>query len=150
MGAPVSIRDDHDPFWGGLLRYIRWTCYRCPYCQMSFRTDYVPRKVILGNGERTCLNCGKVFDDGSREWPGLNLSEKVRYLLPVPVVGILAAYVVCCSIPFFRRPLNPGELIVVAFMTVVLLVAMVPWLLLRYLAIRKSRDRYAFHQVGRN
>jgi hypothetical protein len=147
MRAPTAIRDDRNPFWFGIWRYIRWTSYRCPYCGARFRTAYVPRKVSLGQGDRTCSGCGKVFDDGSREWPELTTSERTRYLLPVPIVGILAGYALCAAIPFLRRPLNPGELIFVAFMTLFLLAFMVPWLCWRFLSISKSRARYVFHKV---
>src|SRR5580704_15240964 len=108
MRAPASIRDDRDPFWAGIWRYVRWTSYRCPYCGARFRTDYIPRKVILGHGERTCSGCGKVFDDGSREWPELTTSERIRYLVPVPMVGVIAGCLLCVAIPLFQRPLSAG------------------------------------------
>src|SRR5215469_16945643 len=103
---PQAIREDHDPpgSWLDPLTYIRtvnltallrWTTFRCPHCHQVFRRDYLPHKVRLGNGIHTCEKCGKVFDDGAREWPQLRWNDKVRCLLPVPLVGILIGMLVC-------------------------------------------------------
>ena len=89
-----AVREDHDPLkWlagigtGTLLAFIRWSDFRCPYCGEVFRRTYLPSGVMLGSGERTCPTCGKVFDDGFREWPELSFDQKVQHVLPVPIMG---------------------------------------------------------------
>jgi hypothetical protein len=93
----ASVREDHNPFIlapfvvGGeasFLIFCRWTDYRYPHCHHVFRREFWPDNVRLGSAERLCKYCGKIFDDGSREWPVLALGKRLRYFLPP---GMLAA-----------------------------------------------------------
>jgi hypothetical protein len=56
---------------------------------------------MLGSGERTCPTCGKVFDDGFREWPELSFDQKVQHVFPVPIMGIIGGFLVCAAIAIF-------------------------------------------------
>lgn len=151
---PKAIREDHDPprklmdpitfimRGANLLLVLRWTTFRCPHCREVFRHDYLPRKVRLGNGTRMCEKCGKVFDDGAREWPQLQGSDKVRCLLPVPLVGILIGTLLC---GFIALNLAPREQINFEVVIVVLALALVPlflWWIIRVPQIFRSIQRY--------
>ncbi len=69
MGLSLTIREDHD------------------LCAISIGTleipgDYWPYNVRPGSGERLYIECGKTFNDNSREWPELTTIKKLRLLLP--------------------------------------------------------------------
>jgi hypothetical protein len=94
-----AIRKDHNPFalahlfggvWGTSFIFFRWTSFGCPYCEDVFRRDYWQYNVHLGSGKRSRLNCGKAFEDETREWPDLILDRKFRFFfspLPTAVFG---------------------------------------------------------------
>jgi hypothetical protein len=97
MRERLAIRVDHAPVPIFPLALLRWTDFRCPYCHIVFRRDYWPDNVRLGNGERTCKGCAKVFDDGTREWPELKFGRRLRYLLP-PGIIIMTAFFLIFSV----------------------------------------------------
>ena len=148
---PAAIRHDHEvSSWvhllpvalASVLAVFRWTDFRCPHCQDIFRRDYLPHKVRLGSGDRRCRSCGKIFDDGAREWPELPGSGKFRCLLPPPVLGAVIALLVCSSIALLmaqRDQVNIGIaiIVVVAFLSPVL-----PWFAIRIAQIYMSVHRY--------
>jgi len=112
MELPAAIREDHNPlavagFFPGLQRFlifVRWTSYSCPHCNAVFRRDYWPSNVRLGTGERMCRKCGRVFDDGSREWPELPLGRKLRLLFSPLVIGVWGGFVVAAIASLFIGP----------------------------------------------
>ena len=151
---PQAIREDHDPprrlmdpvtfimSGSNPLLLLRWTAFRCPHCREIFRRDYLPHKVRLGNGIHTCEKCGKVFDDGAREWPQLEWSDKVRCLLPVPLVGILLGTLLC---GFIVLNLAPRDQVNFEAVVVVLGLAFVPgfsWWIIRIPQVFRSIQRY--------
>jgi hypothetical protein len=92
-----AIREDHNPLalvglLGGLqaapLIFLRWTSYSCPHCGRTFRRDFWQYNVGLGSGKRVCRQCGKFFDDGTREWPDLPSAKKLRFLFPPLLVAV--------------------------------------------------------------
>lgn len=150
MSGLSAIREDHDPFkWAGsLLPFVRWTDFRCPCCREAFRRTYLPRKVMLGGGDRTCPNCGKLFDDGFREWPELSVSEKAQYLLPTPVMGIIGGFLVCAFIVFWGASRLGGNIdwaffkqFAIGFAALLMI-----WCGTRIAGIQRSLNRYATRQ----
>jgi|SRR6185437_3783330 len=151
---PQAIREDHDPprrlmdpvtfIMRGLnpLVLLRWTTFRCPHCQAAFRRDYLPHKVRLGRGMHICKQCGKIFDDGAREWPQLQWSDKARCLLPVPLVGALIGTLLCS---FIALHLAPRDEVNVEVVVAVLGLALVPaflWWIIRVPQVFRSIHRY--------
>jgi hypothetical protein len=149
-----AIRSDRNPFamaplfggiWGTSLIFFRWTCYGCPYCESIFRRDYWQHSVHLGSGERLCPNCGKVFDDGTREWPELTLGRKLRFLFPPLPVAIFGGFLLAGILSSTMTPDGHGLFVVVFAMTVGLIpllifsLAQLPWIFRsnrRYRALR--------------
>lgn len=136
---PTAVREDHNPFPGGKLQVIQWTTYRCPYCGSVFRWDYWPDKVRLGSGNRTCLKCGKPFDDGAREWPELSLPKKLRFFLPAAVIVIVVSIFMTVLLIVRGDPLNSrtASLVFAASLSAALL-----WSMARILSVRRSIYRY--------
>ena len=64
--------------------YIRWTKFSCPHCGRVFERSLSNKPVRVGPGLRVCAskNCGRTFQDGSKEWPQLTKTERVLFLLP--------------------------------------------------------------------
>src|SRR6266487_4682558 len=120
---PSAIRKDHDLFalaglhflspYLAFLPFLRWTSYSCPHCNRVFRRDYWPNNVRLGNGERTCRECARVFDDGSREWPELSLARRLRFLFPPLLRGISGGFVVAAILGVFITPRDEHSWLVV-------------------------------------
>ena len=107
-GLPRAIREDRDPFkyltginLGTLFAFLRWSDFRCPHCGAIFQRAYLPNEVRLGRGERTCSSCGKPFDDGAHEWPALSQSQRIRYILPTPIMGIIGGCLICGALAIF-------------------------------------------------
>lgn len=112
---PRAIREDHDPFalgvgFGGgfLFAFLRWSNFRCPHCRSVFRRTYLPSEVRLGRGTCRCSSCGREFDNGSREWPELSQGDRLRYLLPAPVMGMVVGLVVCSALVAITSLEVPG------------------------------------------
>jgi hypothetical protein len=154
---PIAIRKDYDPFlletyvspgapcfrkFLSPLGFIRWTTFSCPHCLQVFRRDYLPHNVRLGDGERICSKCGKFFDDGSREWPELGASQKLRFLCPTPLIGILAGLLICCVITLAIVPREQLKPVAIVLIIAVGLVPLIPWCLLRMPRIYNSIHRY--------
>lgn len=105
---PRAIREDHDPLKlltgigaGTLFAFLRWSDFRCPNCRAIFKRAYLPNEIHLGRGEHACLSCGRLFDDGSREWPQLSQSDKIRYILPTPIMGVIGGFLICTALAIF-------------------------------------------------
>jgi len=60
--------------------YGRIYIKKCPYCGRRFHSSFFNPPVILGPGSRTCKRCQRTFNDTSKEWPLLSLSEKRSFL----------------------------------------------------------------------
>lgn len=89
-----------DPFFG-ISRSIPIpaTSYRCPHCGHLLQADFWSGNIRLGPGVRRCVQCGELYDDGSREWPKLTAGKKLRFCCPPILAGIaggmaLAAFAV--------------------------------------------------------
>jgi hypothetical protein len=141
------IRKDHNPFaFLEILQFIRWTDHSCPKCGYLFRRTYFPGAVLLGEGQSVCRRCGALFDDSSREWPELRMSEKMRFLLPPGVLGIAGGVILCGLIAIFVAPHDRLNWSAVALiLTVTVGIATLPaiaWCLIRMPAIRRSIERY--------
>jgi hypothetical protein len=149
---PRAIREDHDPLqWmagigpGTLLAFVRWSYFRCPHCRQVLRRTYLPNEVVLGNGEGTCPKCQGVFDSGFREWPELSVGEKMRYILPTPLMGLIGAFLVCAFVAVYAVVRRPGAVswTFLGYAAVVFTVFLTMWSLLRLSGILRSVSRHS-------
>jgi hypothetical protein len=146
-----AIRKDQNPFaighlfggiWGASIIFLRWTSYGCPYCENIFRRDYWQYNVHLGSGGRLCLNCGKVFDDGTREWPDLTLGRKFRFLFPPLPRAIFGGFLLAGILSPFFTPWDEHSLFVVVFAMTVGLIPLLVCSLVRLPWVLRSNRRY--------
>jgi hypothetical protein len=101
-----ALKKEFDPFrWsrfgpgaGQLLAVLRCTFFLCPYCRWLFKITWRPSVSLLGNGQRKCWHCKRVFWDGSSEWSEMNGKEQRLFLLPITVLGYLGAFLVILGI----------------------------------------------------
>jgi hypothetical protein len=89
-----------DPIYG-ITRFVGVpaTSYRCPYCGHLLHADFWSGNIRLGPGVQHCVQCGELYDDGTREWPQLTTGKKLRFCCPPILAGIaggmaLAAFAV--------------------------------------------------------
>ena len=141
MKEPPAIRANHQPFFIFPLAFLRWTEYRCPHCHAVFRRDFWPDNVRLGGGVTTCVNCGKVFDDGSREWPEMHFGRKLRYLLPPGIQIMTASFLIfgigtLCVAPSDVLSWQIGVIFVGGS-----LLPTIVWFVIRFVPIRRSNVR---------
>jgi len=152
---PLALREDHNPPFLFLLPpalrlflvFVRWTSYRCPFCHAVFRRDFWPYNVRLGDGQRPCNSCGRLFDDGAREWPELALAKKLRFYFP-PLVLALAASSLFCGI--FMLCIAPLDVLSWTMGIVVIGACLSPlalWSLVRLVWVSRSSRRYAEKEV---
>jgi hypothetical protein len=152
MNLPSAIRKDRDllalaglhflsPYFA-FLPFLRWTSYSCPHCNCVFRRDYWPNNVRLGNGERTCQECTRVFDDGSREWPELSLTRRLRFLFPPLLIGISGGFVVAAILSVFITPRDEHSWLVVAIVFGFSLIPVIIWCPVRLVWVLRSKHRY--------
>jgi hypothetical protein len=152
MDTPPAIRKDRDllvlfglhflsPFFA-FLPLLRWTSFSCPHCNRVFRRDYWPSNVRLGSGERTCPQCARVFDDGSREWPELRLASKLRFLFPPLLSGISGGLLVAAILSFFITPRDEHSWLVVVMVSAFGLIPAMVWFLARMIWVVRSKNRY--------
>jgi uncharacterized Zn-finger protein len=150
---PRAIRKDHSPLalvgvFGMVLEraliflgFVRWTSYQCPYCNAVFRRDFWPDKLRLGSGKRTCQRCGRLFDDGSREWPQLTLTQKLRFFFPPLFLGIWGGLVLAALLAALIGPPDEHTLPIVAVFILVPTFLWSPvrliWMLLSYHRCRR-------------
>jgi len=148
---PAAIRQDHDVgawvhflpvAFASIFAFLRRTDFRCPHCLAVFRRDYLPHKVRLGSGDRLCRDCGKVSDDGSREWPELPASEKFRCLFPSPVLAVVIALLMCALIALFMAPRDQVDIAIIAMVVGGFLLPLVPWFAIRIPQVYRSIRRY--------
>jgi hypothetical protein len=103
-----ALREDYDPFSRVLFptilpRILRSTIFRCPYCRWVFKATWGPSNALLGNGERQCWHCKKVFWDGSNEWPEMSAAERQWFLVPITVAGYLGALLLVAGLFVYDR-----------------------------------------------
>lgn len=146
MEHPAAIREDHDPF--DVLRFaptviqvfgfIHWSTYRCPHCSEVIRTDYWSDSVRLGQRERPCRSCGKIFDDGTCEWAQLLNPQKIRYFVPplVLAAGISLFLAILC-VPLLLLGSKSYRLAAIVLLAVPLL-----WWSMRFVWVFLSIRRY--------
>ena len=150
MNLLPAIREDHDPFAvpallpgpQRLLIFLRWTSYCCPHCKTVFHKDFWPSNVRLGCGKRTCRKCGRVFKDGSREWPELGRAQKFRFYLPPGIQAITGGLLFCA---IFTLVIAPRDVLNIPAGVIVFLVFLSPtfvWCLVRLLWVQRSRHRF--------
>jgi hypothetical protein len=152
MNLPSAIRKDCDLFalvglhllspYFAFLAMLRWTSYSCPHCSGVFRRDYWPHSVRLGNGERICRECAKVFDDGSREWPELELTQRLRFLLPPSIIAITGGFLLCGIVTLFIAPRNVVNWVIGVIILVISLSPTIAWCLVRLICVLRSIRRY--------
>jgi hypothetical protein len=135
-----AIRKDHNPFvFFGLLKFVRWPDHCCPHCNEVYRRTYFPDSVIFGDGRRTCAACGMIFDDESREWPELRTGQKLRFLMPPPILGLFGGVLLSGVLAL---ALARGQVAWIAFAAGVLLVVStlpaLAWTAIHLPAIRRS------------
>ena len=150
MKRPLVIREDNSPvpfagfatgYWK-LLGFLRWTSYACPHCYKVFRRDFWPNNIRLGCGERSCANCGNVFDDGSHEWKDLRPGAKLRVFCPPLLGGIWGGFAVAGILSYFAFPRDEHSLFVAVF---AFSIGIIPVLLCAPYhlgAVRRSNRRY--------
>ena len=157
MRLPPAIRVDHDPFALApveipgtprrgyplaILGILRWTSYACPHCHGVVRRDFWPYNIRLGNPERICKRCGRPFDDGSREWPELQLSQKLRFFLPPGILATAGGLLFCA---IFTLLIAPRDVVNVLTSVVVVSAFLSPiflWCLVRLLWVFRSKNRF--------
>ena len=102
--------------------------------------------MFLGNRRRKCSECGRDFDDESREWPELRRGQKLRFLLPPGVLGLSGGILLSAAITFFFALRDQADRTFPVFILVFCLcVSTVPplaWSAIRLPAIRRSTARY--------
>jgi len=155
MKLPSADKSDNNDFAllalatrGPFLGFIRWTSYSCPHCHHVFRRDFWPNNVRLGRGERTCHNCGKPFDDGSREWPELSLTRKIRVFFPPLLVGIWGGFTLAGILSFFLAPRDEHSLGIVIFAFLFGLMPVIFTCPIRLIWISRSKNRYEIAPPG--
>ena len=97
-----ALKKELDPFrWsrfgpgaGQFLAVLRCTFFRCPYCRWPFKVAWGLSVSLMGEGQRICWHCKRVFWDESLEWPEMTRKEQRLFLFPITVVGYLAAFLV--------------------------------------------------------
>ena len=155
---PAALREDHDPFLflghslgltprpfylPSVFGFLRWTSYSCPFCHTVFRRDYWPHNVRLGDGQRECKSCGRVFDDGAREWPELPRAKKLRFYFPPMVLAIAGSFLFCGIFTLFIAPRDVLNWLMGLAVIGVCLTPLVLWSLIRLLWVSRSNQRYA-------
>jgi len=139
----AAIRKDHDPFWFlHFLFFLRWTSYLCPYCLEAFRRDSWPHNVRLGSGERICGSCGKIFDDGAREWPELLIAKKFRCFFPPGIVAMCVSFLLVGIGALLVAPRDQVNWLMVLIVLSVFLSPTLAWCLIRFFLVRRSIGRY--------
>src|ERR671925_899512 len=159
MGLPKAIRKDNDPFSAppvqalGILRplwplpllaFLRCTSYSCPHCYGVFRIDYWPNNIRLGNGERICRKCGKMFDDESREWPELRWTKKLRFFLPPGVQAVTGGLLFCAIFTLLIAPRNVVNIWAVLLVVSVFVSPVLLRCVIRFVAVIRSNHRFKF------
>lgn len=147
---PKATHEEQSPFallgflpgYLRLLIFLRWTIYKCPHCGHVFRRDYWPGNVWLGAGEHVCKNCGKIFDDGSREWPELPLARMLRLLFPPLIIGVWGGFVVAAVASLFIGPRDEQSWLIVILVSSFGLVPAVAWSPIQLARVIRSIHRY--------
>src|SRR5690348_1612178 len=147
MANARAIRRDHDPFsWLGLFGFVRWTDHCCPHCRQVYRRSYFPAAVFLGDGRRTCSSCRMAFDDESREWPELRSGQRLRFLMPPPILGFFGGVLLCGVLALLIAPRDQVTRVsAVLVLSVSLVMSGIPvlaWSAVHLPAIRRSTKRY--------
>jgi hypothetical protein len=146
-----AIREDHNPLalvglLGGLraapLIFLRWTSYGCPHCGRTFRRDFWQYNVWLGSGKRVCRQCGKFFDDGTREWPDLPLAKKLRFLFPPLLVAVCGGFVLAAILSLFVAPRDEHSWLIVVLVSAFGLAPVILWCPVRLILVVRSNRRY--------
>jgi len=157
LALPIAVREDHDPFklltginFGTLFAFLRWSDFHCPHCGAKFQRTYLPNEVRLGSGERTCASCGRIFDDGSREWANLSRSERIRYILPTPMMGFIGGFLVCAALAIFAAELLRASVnwVILAWMAGACAFFIICFSAMRLPQIRRSGRRGSASRVG--
>ena len=147
---PKATHEDQNPFalfgflpgYLRLLIFLRWTIYKCPHCGDVFRRDFWPRNVWLGAGEHVCKNCGKIFDDGSCEWPELPLLRKLRFFFSPLAIGIWGGFVVAAIASLFIGPRDEHSWPVVIVVSTFGLIPALAWSPIHLTQVIRSIRRY--------
>jgi len=152
MNLPSAVRKDRDLFaliglhllspYFSFLALLRWTSYCCPHCNGVFRRDYWPHNVRLGNGERMCRHCAKVFDDCSREWPELGRTGKLRFFLPPGIIAITGGFLLCGIVTLFIAPRNVVNWAIGIIIVLISLSPTIVWCLFRLIWVLRSIRRH--------
>ena len=141
--AAAAIREDSNPFiFLSFLMFVRWTTYRCPHCRGAFRRDFWPYNVGLGSGERICGKCGKVFDDGAREWPELKLVKKLRFFLPPGMMVMSFSFLLLGIGMLVVAPRDVADRPFVVTALVIGLSPTLAWCLIRMFSVFRSIHRH--------
>jgi hypothetical protein len=152
MNLPSAVRKDRDvgalvglhflsPVFA-VLAFLRWTSFACPHCDGVFRRDYWPHNVRLGNGERICRNCARVFDDGSREWKELDGGLKFRFLFPPGILAIIGGLLLTAIVALLIAPRDVRNFLIGLLIVAVSLSPAIVWCLIRMISIYRSNRRY--------
>jgi hypothetical protein len=124
------------------LVFLRWTSYSCLHCAHVFWRDFWPYNVRLGCGQRTFNNCGKLFVDGSREWPELKTTRKLRFLFPPALLGISGGLFLAGILSVWISPRDEPSVDIVVIMSLFALVPLMTWCLIRLFWVYRSIHRY--------
>ncbi len=116
--------------------YIRWTNFSCPNCGRVWARRIVSAPRV-GRELHTCSKCGKEFRTHDLEWLHMTRSQRMSYLFSEWLVGWLIFY----ALFFIIVPGSDNELDVVLYLLGVGVVMFSPYVLARYISIRRSNNR---------
>jgi len=138
MDLPQARREEHNPLAvEGRLVLLRSTTHRCPHRRGAARRDFWPNNVKLGSGEHIWRKCGRVFDDGSHEWPVLSLAKRLRFLFPPLLIGISGGFVVAAILSVLSTPWDEHSWLVILIAWGFSLIPIIVWCPIRLVCARR-------------
>ena len=128
-----------------LTGLIGATLYRCPDCRHVYKVVLGPGDAFLGEGERACSKCKRVFRDRSMEWPVLRGLDRFFFLFPGLICGWMLFALIVSALIYWAGWTHDG--IPLLLPVVVFFVApLLPWLLFRSYQIVCSVHRINLHE----
>jgi uncharacterized membrane protein YedE/YeeE len=93
--------------------------------------------------KRVCRSCGKVFDEGTREWPELTLAKKLRFLFPPWLLGIFGGFELPGILVLFIASHDEHRIFLFVFSSVIAFGIVIMWLSVRLIWVVRSKRRFS-------